>query len=117
MSCLLIFCPFYLIHPATLLKAVPLSAQHLMESMLFLARALSLDGGQLLLPVLPFGIPYSLMSAIPSLGLSFALNCRLTSSALPMDFNDFPASICTSELCKEGYIISQLYCIIMLYCI
>ena len=53
---------------------------------------------------------------IPSLRLSFALNRRLASSALPMNSNVFPVSICTSELCKEGYIKLQLYCIVLLCC-
>ena len=56
------------------------------------------------------------MSPIPSLRLAFALNWRVASSALPMDSNDFPASLCTSELCKEGQIKLQLYCMV-LYCI
>ena len=76
-----------------------------MESMLLLAHVMSLAGGHLLSPVSPFGIPYPLMSTITSLRLSFSLNRRLTSSALPMYYsNDLPASKCTSELCKEGYI-------------
>jgi len=60
---------------------------------------------------------YPVMSAIPSLRLSSALNWRLTSSAIPMDSNDFPASICTSELCKKGYmyIRLQLYCIVLYF--
>ena len=50
--------------------------------------------------------------------LSFALNWRLTSSALhvslPMDSNAFTASICASELCKDGYIKLQLYSIVII---
>src|SRR6218665_2636958 len=30
---------------------------------------------------------------------------------LPIDSNNYPALICTSELCKEGTIKFQLYCI------
>jgi len=72
----IIYLPAYLLwsHPAALLKVVPLSTQHLMESVLFLTRVWSLTGGHLLSSVPPFGIPYPLMSAIPSLRLSFALN-------------------------------------------
>jgi len=80
-------------HLAALLKAVPLSAQHLIESMFFLACVLSLAGGHLLSLVPPFGIPYHLMSAILSPRLSFALCSELTSSALPMDSSYFPASV------------------------
>src|SRR6218665_1645338 len=69
------FPPTYLLwsYPAALLEAVPLSAQHLIDSMLFLARVLSLATGHLLFPISRFGISYHLMSAIPSLRLSFAL--------------------------------------------
>ena len=81
-------------------------------SMLILARVLSLAGGHLLSPVPLFGISYHLMSTILSQRLSFTLSSKLTSSALPMDSSDFSASVCTSELCKEGYIKLQLYCIV-----
>ena len=104
--------PAYL-SPAALLKAAPLSAQHLMESLLFLAHSFSLAGCRFLSTIPPFGIPYHLMSAILSPRLSFALSSRLTSPALPMDSSDFPASVCTSELCKEGYIKLQQYCIVL----
>jgi len=58
---------------------------------------------------------YPFMSAIPTLGLSFALSSRLTSLALPMyDSKDYPASICTFELCKKGTINLQLHCIALL---
>ena len=77
--------------------------------MLFLAHVLSLASGLLLSPVPPFGIPYPLMSAYPSPRPSFAQNSKLTSSSLPMDSNDCPTSICTSELCKEGTIRLHLY--------
>src|SRR6218665_1232800 len=39
----------------------------------------------------------------------FAVSSKLTSSALAIDSDDFPASVCTSELCKEGYSKLQLY--------
>jgi len=94
--------------PAALLKAAPLSAQ---ESMLFLARVLPLAGDHLLSPAPPFGIPYHLMSTILSSRLSFALSSKLTSSPLPTDSSDFPASVCTSELCKEA--ISNYSCIVL----
>src|SRR6218665_1324506 len=63
----IIYLPTHLLlsHPATLLKAISLSAQHLMESMLFLARVLSLAGGHLLSLVPPFGIPYPLNPSCP----------------------------------------------------
>src|SRR6218665_2511479 len=57
-------------HSAALLKGAPLLAQCLL---LFLAHILSFH---LLLPVPPFGIPYPLMSAIPLLRPSFALNLK-----------------------------------------
>jgi len=44
---------------------VPLSAQHLMKSMLFLACILHLASGHLLSPVPPFGIPYPLCPQFP----------------------------------------------------
>ena len=95
--------PSYLLwsHPTVLLKAAPLSARQLMESVLTLARILPLACDCLLSPVPPSGIAYPIMSAFRSPRLSFALNSELTSSALPMDSNDFPASICICELCKE----------------
>jgi len=47
---LIIYLPTYLLwsHPASLLKAAPLYAQHQLEIMLFLARVLSLAGSHLL---------------------------------------------------------------------
>src|SRR6218665_2509601 len=60
--------------------------------------------GHLLSLVPPSGIPYLLMSAIPSLRQSFALNSKLTSSALPMDLIYCLASLCTSELYKKDTI-------------
>src|SRR6218665_71942 len=80
-------------HPAALLKATPLSTQHLLESMLSLACVLTLASCHLLSWVPSSGIQYPLMSAIPSPRLSFGLNSKLTSSALPMDSNDYLASI------------------------
>jgi len=50
--------PAYL-SPAALLKAAPLSAQHLMESLLFLAHSFSLAGCRFLSTIPPFGIPYT----------------------------------------------------------
>src|SRR6218665_2189888 len=43
---------------------------------------------------------------------SCALNSKLTSSALTKDPNDCPVSLCTSELCKQGTVKLQLYCIV-----
>src|SRR6218665_3352542 len=42
----------------------------------------------------------------------FRSKLKITSSALPMHCSDFPASVCTSECCKEGYIKLQLHCIV-----
>jgi len=57
--------------------------------------------------------PYCSMRYLWPMKLSFALNWKLTSSALPMDSNEFPASTSASELCKEGYIKNS--CIVSLY--
>ena len=81
-----------------------------LESILFLGHVLSLVGSHLLLLVPPFGILYPLMSAIPSLTI-FHSKLKPT-----YRFNDFPASICTSELCKEGYMKLKLYCIVLKWC-
>ena len=66
--------PTYLLRlqPAALLKAALLSTPHPLESMLSLARILSLASGLLLSPAPPSGIPNNLVSAIllPRLYLS-----------------------------------------------
>src|SRR5678816_981237 len=84
--------------------------QHLLESMLFLVHVLSSVGAHSQLPVLPSGTLYLRMFATLLARLSFALNSKLTSSSLLMILNGCPASMCTSELCKEGIIKLQLYC-------
>ena len=98
-------------HLATLLKVAPLFDQHLLESMLFQVRVLSLAGALSQLPVPPPGTLYLFMFATLLARLSFAPNWKLTSFSLLMDLNSCPASMCTSELCKEGIIKLQLYCI------
>jgi len=85
--------------------------------MLSLARVLSLISGRLMSPVPPSGIPNHLMFVVLSSRLSFALNSKLASSDLLMDSSYCPASLCTSELCKEGTIKFQLYCILRYYCV
>jgi len=100
-------------HLATLLKVAPLFDQHLLESMLFLVRVLFLAVAHSQLPVPPSGTLYLLMFATLLARLSFALNLKLTSFSLFMALNSCPASMCTSELCKEGIIKLQLYCIVL----
>ena len=74
--------------------------------MLFLAHVLLTVAGH------SFWNSYTpLCPQFPHLRLSFALNSKFTSSALPTDPNDFPALLCTSELCKEENVELQLYCI------
>ena len=100
-------------HLATLLKVAPLFDQHLLESMLFLVRVLFLAVAHSQLPVPPSGTLYLLMFATLLARLSFALNLKLTSFSLFMALNSCPASMCTSELCKEGIIKLQFYCIVL----
>jgi len=62
-----------------------------------------------------FGLILMDMLTVPEWGmpLKTTIYSKLASSALPIDPNDFPASVCTSELCNNGYIRLQLYCIVL----
>src|SRR6218665_2065439 len=85
------------------------SAQHLLESMLFLTLVLPLASCHLLSPGPPFAIhiPSRVRNSLTDT-IAFARNSKLPSSA---DYNDCLASMCTSELCKEGIFKLQLWCV------